>query len=64
MEKMEKLLLTYRDVGEITGYCRTTISEMVRTGQLETVRNGRSVRIPRSSLDDWIKRQLENNVNN
>ena len=55
---MEKLLLTVKDVMETTGFGRTSVYELLRTGELQIVRKGRSVRVPRASLDEWIVRQL------
>ena len=55
---MEKLLLTVKDVLETTGFGRTSVYELLRTGELQIVRKGRSVRVPRASLDEWIKRQM------
>ena len=55
---MEKLLLTVKDVMETTGFGRTSVYELLRTGELQIVRKGRSVRVPRASLDEWIKRQM------
>ena len=57
-DSMEKLLLTCKDVMELTGYGRTSIYELLRTGELQVVRKGRSVRVPRASLDEWIEKQL------
>ena len=55
---MEKLLLSTKDIMDVTGYCRTTVCELLRTHQLDVVRNGRSVRVPRASLEEWIQRKL------
>lgn len=55
---MEKLLLSVKDIQDLTGYGRTSVYELLRTNQLDVIRKGRSVRVPRASLDEWIQRQL------
>ena len=51
---MEKLLLKPAEVCETLGIGRTRIYEMLATGELPSVRLGRSVRIPVTALRQWI----------
>jgi excisionase family DNA binding protein len=47
---MDKLLLTVGEAQEALGLGRTTIYQLVASGQLGSVHIGRSVRIPVSAL--------------
>ena len=51
---MEKLLLKPAEVTEILGICRSRIYEMLATGELPSVRIGRSLRIPVDALKEWV----------
>lgn len=51
----ESVLLTVRDVQELTQLGRTKVYELMRDGQLPYLRIGRSVRIRREALDAWLK---------
>lgn len=53
----EVLLLTIKDVQEVTQLGRTTIYELMRSGELPFLRIGRSVRIRREALDEWLGKQ-------
>ena len=48
-------LLRVEEVVELTGWCRTKIYAMVLSGEIPSVRSGRSVRIPLKSLEAWIE---------
>jgi excisionase family DNA binding protein len=51
---MDKLLLRPKEAAELIGIGRTKVFELMRTGQLESVRIGSSRRIPRSlSSNMW-----------
>ncbi len=54
---MENILLRARDVAEALGVAKSTAYELMATGQLPVVRIGRSVRVPRDALRQWIERQ-------
>jgi len=53
----EAILYTIKDVQEMTQLGRTTIYELMRTGELPYLRIGRSVRIRREALDEWLNKQ-------
>jgi excisionase family DNA binding protein len=50
------LLLTITDVAERLGCGRTFVYELIRSGELETVKLGRLRRVPVAALDAWIER--------
>jgi len=52
-------LLTVRDVQEETQVVRTKLYALIASGELGVVRIGRSVRIPRASLELWIREKTE-----
>lgn len=51
------LLLHVSDVQRLLGRSKARVYEMCATGELECIRDGRSVLIPRQALDEWIKRK-------
>jgi excisionase family DNA binding protein len=51
---MEPLLLKAGDVAKLLGLGRSKVFAMLAVGELPVVRIGRSVRVPRAALDDWI----------
>lgn len=53
----ESSLLTIKDVQAITKLGRTTIYELMRTGEVPYLRIGRSVRFRREALETWLKAQ-------
>ena len=53
----EVSLLTIKDVQEITQLGRTTIYELMRSGELPFLKIGRSVRVRRAALDEWLGKQ-------
>jgi excisionase family DNA binding protein len=48
--KDEKLLFTFGDVSRLAEISESMVRKLVRTGQIEVVRIGRSVRVPRQEL--------------
>ncbi len=50
----EVILLTVAEVQEATRLGRTKVYELIREGKLPVIRIGRSVRIRRDSLDQWL----------
>jgi prophage regulatory protein len=52
---MEKLLLKPSDLIQILGLGRSKVYELIATGQLPVIKIGRCIRIPKTSLEDWIK---------
>jgi excisionase family DNA binding protein len=53
-----RMLLTIAQVQDELQVGRTTIYRMIQTEELATVRIGRSVRIPRTVLDEWLRNRL------
>lgn len=52
---MDRLLLRPMEVAEVLGIGRSRAYELIREGQLPTVRLGRSVRVPADRLREWIE---------
>jgi len=55
--ELERLLLTPAETAETIGIGRTRIYELLASGELPSVRIGRSIRIPIDCLRTWIDRQ-------
>lgn len=53
---MDKLLLRPKEVAELIGIGRTKVFELMRSGQLESVRIGSSRRIPAFALIEYVER--------
>ena len=53
---MDKLLLRAEEVAELIGVGRTKVFELMRTGQLESVRIGACRRIPASAVFEYVQR--------
>ncbi len=53
----ERLLLTVEEAAQRLGIGRSFAWELVRRGELPSVRLGRLVRIPVGALDEWIQRK-------
>jgi len=51
---MEPLLLKAGDVAKLLGLGRSKVFAMLAGGELPVIRIGRSVRVPRAALEDWI----------
>jgi excisionase family DNA binding protein len=51
---MEKLLLTVAETAEATGLGRSKVYELVAAGAIESVRIGRSRRVPRDAVERFI----------
>jgi excisionase family DNA binding protein len=54
---MENLLMRATEVAAALGVGRATAYELMASGELPTVRIGRSVRVPRAELEQWVRRQ-------
>ena len=57
----ERLLLTGEEAAQRLGIGRTLAWQLVRDGQLPSVRLGRLVRVPVRGLEDWLKRRIRGN---
>jgi excisionase family DNA binding protein len=54
---MDAALLTVSEASRFLGIGRSFMySRLLQTGEISTVRLGRAVRIPRSSLDEYVAR--------
>ena len=49
------LALTVREAGQVLRVGRSVTYELVRSGQLRSVRIGRSIRIPRDALVEYLQ---------
>jgi excisionase family DNA binding protein len=52
---MEKLLLKPAEVSELVGLGQSKTYELIATGEIPSVRIGRSVRVPADRLREWIE---------
>lgn len=57
-----RLLISVEEAAEILGIGRTAAYELVRTKQLKSVKLGRSRRVVLSSLNEYIKELLGEDV--
>ena len=48
------LLLTIKEVQDVTRLGRTKVYELMRDGQLPVVRIGRAIRVRREALEQWL----------
>ena len=55
----ERLLLRVEEAATLLGVSRTTMYAMVSAQKLPIVRIGRSVRIPREALLQWIQEHID-----
>lgn len=51
---MEKILLKPTEAAEALSLGRTRVYEMLATGELPSIRIGRSIRLPVAALQRWI----------
>lgn len=56
--QVERLALTVEQTAEMLGIGRDRVYNLLRTGQLESIKIGKLRRIPRSALDSYIARLL------
>jgi len=56
---MEPLLLKAGDVAKLLGMGRSKVFAMLAVGELPVIRIGRSVRVPRAALEDWIAERTQ-----
>ena len=54
---METPLLKAADVARVLGIGRATAYALMASGELPTIRIGRSVRIPEEALKAWLERK-------
>lgn len=63
MHTVERLLYSVSEAGHAIGVSRNRAYELVRTGQLPSIRIGKTLRVPVSALQDWIAQQLHEQIN-
>ena len=51
---IEPLLLRPAQVGDALGVCRSKAYELIRSGQIPSIRLGNSVRVPVEALRRWV----------
>jgi excisionase family DNA binding protein len=56
---MNELLVTCEEAGRRLHLSRTVVFELLRRNDLESIRIGRSRRIPVQALDAYVQRQRE-----
>jgi excisionase family DNA binding protein len=56
---MEPLLLRAAEVAKLLGLGRSKVFAMLAVGELPVIRIGRSVRVPRAALEDWIAERTQ-----
>jgi excisionase family DNA binding protein len=56
-EKTNQLLLKADEVAHQLSLGRATVYLLMQSGELPTVRIGRSVRVPAAGLSQWIEQQ-------
>ncbi len=53
----DALLLRAEECARITSLGRSTIFNLIASGELPAVRVGRAVRVPRIGLEEWIRQR-------
>jgi len=57
-EENQFLTLKPTTAFELLNIGRTTGYQLLRTGEIRSIRIGRSIRIPLSALEEWLKKKL------
>lgn len=52
---MTILALTVEEAAQALHLGRNTVYELIRTGQIPSLRVGRAIRIPQAALQEWIQ---------
>jgi excisionase family DNA binding protein len=55
--EVQREWLGYEEARRLVGLSRTTLYRLVKTGEIKGARIGRSVRINRASLEEYMERQ-------
>lgn len=58
---MHKILLKPAEAAETLGIGRTRVYEMLGSGELPSIRIGRSIRVPVAALERWVEDQQNDN---
>lgn len=59
---VERFWYSYREAQEYAGIGRTKLWELISSGQLQASKIGRSVRISKTSLDEYLESQSYSEV--
>ena len=59
---MDNALLKPAEVAQILGIGRSKVYELLASGDLPVVRIGRCIRVPKVSLEQWIKARITGNA--
>ncbi len=51
-------LHTIRDVAELLGYEKSSVYNLINEGRLHAVKIGRGNRIPRSAIDEFLRKNV------
>lgn len=62
MADIEKLAYTVEEAAEALGLSTDTVYQLTHRADFPAIRVGRSVRISRELLADWVRKQAERNV--
>jgi len=57
MADVEKLSYTVKEAAEALGYSTDTVYRLVHRADFPTIRVGKSIRISKELLADWVRRQ-------
>ena len=61
---MDKLLLKVSEAGEMIGVGRSRMYEMLYTGEIPSIRIGKSIRIPVKALNEWVEARQGSPISN
>lgn len=59
---MSALLLTVAETAAALHLGRNTVYDLIRLGQLPTIRVGRAIRVPQAALTEWIQNNTESST--
>ncbi|MBN2293660.1 MAG: helix-turn-helix domain-containing protein [Pirellulales bacterium] len=62
IEPVPRLLLTYPQAAEATGWSVRTLEDLVRAGKIPHIKLGRAVRFSPDALREWIAGKIEGGV--
>lgn len=62
MDELQREYLKVPEVAEVLRIARSRAYELVGSGEIPSIRIGRSVRVSRKELDRWLEEQCHPNV--
>jgi excisionase family DNA binding protein len=57
VDRVERQWLSYQEITEIYGISRGTVWKLISVGEIRAAKIGRSVRISRSSIEQYLNEQ-------